>query len=77
VRETVNGGGKFAWQNGYSDFTVSSTARASVRTYIANQEEHHRVKSFREELVETLERAGVSYEPKYSALTGHELKAPP
>ena len=54
-----------AWQEGYAAFTVSATARDAVKSYIANQEEHHRVKSFREELVEMLERAGVSYDPKF------------
>src|SRR5262245_27317655 len=28
----------FAWQEGYSGFTVSPSARASVQSYIANQE---------------------------------------
>jgi putative transposase len=55
----------FAWQEGYSAFTVSATARPGVRIYIANQEEHHRVKSIRDELVELLERAGVEYDPRY------------
>ena len=56
---------KFAWQEGYSAFTVSATALDGVRKYIAHQEEHHRVKTFREELVEFLEKAGVEYDPKY------------
>ncbi len=55
----------FAWQEGYSAFTVSATALEPVRKYIANQEEHHCRKSFREELVDLLERAGVTYDPKY------------
>ena len=55
----------FAWQEGYAAFTVSATARPSVKSYIANQEEHHRVKSFREELIEMLQRAGVEYDPRY------------
>ena len=55
----------FAWQEGYAAFTVSATARDAVRSYIANQEEHHRKKSFRAELAEMLERAGVSYDSKY------------
>ena len=55
----------FAWQEGYAAFTVSATSREAVRSYIANQEEHHRVKSFREELVEMLEKAGIEYDPKY------------
>jgi REP element-mobilizing transposase RayT len=55
----------FAWQEGYAAFTVSATARDAVGKYIVNQDEHHRVKSFREELVEMLEKAGVAYDPKY------------
>jgi REP-associated tyrosine transposase len=55
----------FAWQEGYAAFTVSATARPAVISYIANQEEHHRVKSFREELIEMLHRVGVEYDPRY------------
>ena len=55
----------FAWQEGDAAFTVSATAREGVKHYIANQEEHHRVKSFREELIEMLHKAGVEYDPKY------------
>lgn len=55
----------FAWQEGYAAFSVSAISREAVKHYIANQEEHHRVKSFREELVEMLNKAGVEYDPKY------------
>jgi putative transposase len=55
----------FAWQEGYAAFTVSATAREAVRSYIARQEEHHRVRSFREEVVEMLEKAGITYAPKF------------
>ena len=55
----------FAWQEGYAAFTVSATARPAVREYIANQEEHHRQKSYRQELVEMLERAAIEYDPAY------------
>jgi REP-associated tyrosine transposase len=55
----------FAWQEGYAAFTVSASARTAVQSYIANQEEHHRKKTFREELVEMLEKAGVEYDPHY------------
>ena len=55
----------FAWQEGYAAFTVSAPARQSVRRYISNQEEHHRTKTFREELIELLNKAGVEYDPKY------------
>lgn len=55
----------FGWQYGYAAFTVSATARGDVRNYITHQEEHHRTKTYREELIEMLDRAGVQYDPKY------------
>lgn len=55
----------FAWQEGYAAFTVSPTAREGVQSYIANQEEHHRVKSSRDELIEMLAKAGVEYDVQY------------
>ncbi len=55
----------FKWQDGYGAFTVSPTARDKVRRYIANQEQHHRTKTFRDEFVEFLEEAGVEYDPQY------------
>ena len=55
----------FAWQEGYAAFTVSPTACPQVKSYITHQEEHHRKKSFREELIEFLELAGVEYDPQY------------
>jgi REP element-mobilizing transposase RayT len=59
------GSKKFYWQEGYSAFSVSAPARPAVRRYIANQEEHHRAKSHREELIELLERAGIEFDPKF------------
>ena len=56
---------KFAWQEGYGAFTVSPTARDGVKQYIANQEEHHRKRSFREELIHLLEQAGIDYDEKW------------
>ena len=54
----------FAWQEGYAGFTVSATARPAVKRYIANQETHHRQKTFREELIGFLEKAGVVCEER-------------
>ncbi|RYD18981.1 MAG: IS200/IS605 family transposase [Verrucomicrobiaceae bacterium] len=65
IRETTPNGSKFTWQNGYAAFTVSATSRSAVREYITNQEEHHRTKSFREELVAMLDKAGIPYDPQY------------
>ena len=64
VHETI-GELKFAWQIGYGAFSVSPTARENVRAYIASQEAHHRHKSFREEFVEFLQKAGIEFEDRY------------
>ena len=55
----------FSWQEGYCALTVSPSARSVVRAYIARQEAHHHNRSFREELVGLLKRAGIAYEAKY------------
>ena len=41
--------GKFGWGRGYGAFSVSHSGVGEVAKYIANQEEHHRKKSFSEE----------------------------
>lgn len=55
----------FEWQEGYAAFSVSPTGCESVLNYIENQREHHRKKSFREELIFMLKKAGVEFEAKY------------
>ena len=55
----------FQWQNGYAAFTVSASARESVQDYIARQEEHHREKSYREEVLEFLLKSGVEFDERY------------
>ncbi len=55
----------FAWQEGYSIFTVSWTHTTVLRRYIAGQESHHRKASFADELKRLLKKNGVKYDPKY------------
>lgn len=55
----------FAWQEGYAAFTVGYRERELVRSYIDRQEEHHAVKSYKEEVLGMLEEHGVEYDPKY------------
>jgi putative transposase len=55
----------FAWQEGYAAFTVSASAAGDVQQYIANQEEHHRKRSFRDELKTLLDKSGVIYDERY------------
>jgi REP element-mobilizing transposase RayT len=40
----------FFWQAGFGAFSVSQSQIEEVRAYIRNQREHHRVKTFQEEL---------------------------
>ncbi|MGN6369265.1 MAG: IS200/IS605 family transposase [Phycisphaerae bacterium] len=55
----------FAWQNKYAAFSVSKSAEDALFAYIRGQEEHHRKKSYREELIEFLERHELEYNPDY------------
>ena len=49
---------KFEWQNDYFAVSVSESAIDKVRDYIANQEEHHKQKSFADEFENFLRKAG-------------------
>ena len=53
--------GKFGWQRGYGAFSVSHSAVDEVCAYIAHQEEHHRKKTFAEELKLFVERYGLKW----------------
>lgn len=55
----------FAWQRGYGAFTVSYSQVERVQRYIAEQERHHRRRSFREEFVELLIKNGVEFDERY------------
>jgi REP element-mobilizing transposase RayT len=53
--------GKFAWGRGYGAFSVSQSNVNRVARYIAGQEEHHRVRTFAEELREFIDRHGLQW----------------
>ena len=55
----------FAWQNGYSIFSVSTSAIRSVAEYIINQEEHHRKVYFEEEYLLFLEKHKIVYDQRF------------
>ncbi|MDI3320498.1 IS200/IS605 family transposase [Pinibacter soli] len=59
----VNGG--FSWQEGFGAFSYSKSQTPQVVSYILNQKEHHKRKTFREEYIEFLEKFGVEYSDKY------------
>ena len=47
----------FAWQDGYSAFTVSHSGLEKVIEYIRGQKEHHKTMTFQEEACYILEKA--------------------
>ena len=55
----------FSWQVGYAAFTVSKPQIPNVVSYIRNQREHHRVKTFQEEYLEFLVASGIDYDERY------------
>jgi REP element-mobilizing transposase RayT len=57
--------GGFHWQSGYGGFSVSESSVEAVKRYIADQEEHHRRKTFQEEFRAFLQRYGVEYDEQY------------
>jgi len=58
--------GKFAWGRGYGAFSVSHSNLDSVARYIADQEEHHRVRTFTDELREFIDRHGLRWQNEVS-----------
>jgi putative transposase len=58
--------GKFAWGRGYGAFSVSHSNLDLVARYIADQEEHHRQRTFTDELREFIDRHGLRWRDEES-----------
>lgn len=65
LNELADGRKRFGWQKGYGAFTVSHSQIERVRNYIQIQREHHRTKTFEEELIELLQRHEIAYDRQY------------
>jgi putative transposase len=61
--------GKFpaftGWSVGYGAFTYAWRNKDMIANYIKNQQEHHRKKSFEEELRRLLREQAITYDEKY------------
>jgi putative transposase len=57
---------KFAWGRGYGAFSVSQSNANRVARYIADQQDHHRVRTFAEELREFIDRHGLRWKDEES-----------
>jgi REP element-mobilizing transposase RayT len=56
---------KFGWQRGYGAFSISQSVVSSVAQYVRNQERHHRLRSFEEELKLLLTRHGIDFDERH------------
>ncbi|MGH9603653.1 MAG: IS200/IS605 family transposase [Terriglobales bacterium] len=65
VNENRSHHARFAWQTGYAAFSVSRSNAPAVSKYIAEQEKHHRKRSFDEELLLFLKKHGIEYDERY------------
>jgi putative transposase len=56
---------KFSWQDGYAAFTVSESQSPRVAGYIRNQKIRHRRISYKDELIELLNKNRIKYDQRY------------
>jgi REP element-mobilizing transposase RayT len=56
---------EFEWQKGFGAFSYSKSHAQNVVSYILNQPEHHKKRTFREEYLELLEKIEVDYDERY------------
>ena len=64
IHETFPTQSDFAWQAAYGAFAVSFSNLEAVKRYIANQAEHHRKRTFREEFVALLQRHEIEFDER-------------
>jgi putative transposase len=56
---------RFSWQEGFGAFSYSHSQLDDVISYIMNQKEHHRKKTFQEEYTDFLRKFKVEYDEQY------------
>lgn len=62
LHETFPECARFAWQGGYSVFSVSKSEEQAVKRYIAGQAAHHKTESYKSELLRLLRVHGVEFD---------------
>lgn len=55
----------FAWQDGYFGFSIGHDAMGAVKAYFDQQDEHHRVRDFKQEVLAFLAKYHVEYDPEH------------
>jgi REP element-mobilizing transposase RayT len=56
---------RFEWQEGYGVFSYRQRDVDQIYKYIQNQEDHHRIKTFREEYLDLLKEFEIKYDEQY------------
>jgi putative transposase len=64
IHESFPGLAGFAWQEGYGAFSIGVSGVDATVNYIRNQKEHHRQRTFREELVAMLHKHGLDFDER-------------
>jgi len=57
--------GKFYWQAGFGVFSVSKKDVPIILNYIKNQEEHHKIQSFKDEYIDFLKENEIEFKNEY------------
>ena len=56
---------EFHWQNGHGAFSVGESVVEAVKSYIANQQDHHRRVTFQDEFRVFLKRHEIEFDERY------------
>ena len=62
IHETFPDQRLFKWQEGYGAFSIAVSGVEDTIGYIQSQKEHHKVHSFKDELISFLDKHGIQYE---------------
>jgi REP element-mobilizing transposase RayT len=65
VKDRDAGMAGFAWQSGYGVFSIGFSQIPAVRTYILDQENHHRKISFQDEYRSLLQKYEIEFDERY------------
>jgi len=64
INDTFPTRNRFGWQKGYGAFSIGVSGIEATKSYIRNQTEHHRKRTFREEFRAMLRKHGLKYEER-------------
>jgi REP element-mobilizing transposase RayT len=55
----------FDWQDGYGAFSISPSHVEGLKSYIADQEQHHRRETFQDEFRRLMRKYGIEFDERY------------